>query len=232
MTPLDRRTPYKGVGHPSLGWRPRSEVSGVTPAPSSGLPAPLTAGGTHRLHGSLPDALQRPHFRPQLLAGQPRGAGGRLPHTEVAGRAAAGVRRGAVGRGDEPVEAEVEEDVHERHGQQQPHGRRQLPGRGPLPAFQGPCLHGAALRRPLRRRHEARSQPSLSQEGRRGRGCYEHLGLREAAAGRVPDAGSSWSPTFYCRVEQKAALGLSGRVSVSPTAACTEERQAPRSQQC
>ena len=63
-----------------------------------------------------------------------------------------------------------------------------------------------------------RSQPSRSQEGRRGQGCREHLGLREAATGRVPDT---------CRVEQKAALGLSGRVSVSPTAACTEDRLAP-----
>lgn len=54
-------------------------------------------------------------------------------------------------------------------------------------------------------------------------------GRREQPRAACPMPAPPGAPTFDCRVEQKAVLGLSGRVSVSPTATCSEERQAPRS---
>lgn len=47
-------------------------------------------------------------------------------------------------------------------------------------------------------------------------------GRREQPRAACPMPASPGAPTFDCRVEQKAVLGLSGRVSVSPTATCRE----------
>lgn len=99
------------------------------PARGAGLP-PTHQGQTHCLHGSLSGAPQRPHLRPQLLAGQPgRAAACRSP-VEVAVGAA---------HGADVAEAEVEQRVQERHAEQQPHGRRH---RAPA-ARTGLRVHGA-----------------------------------------------------------------------------------------
>lgn len=99
------------------------------PARGSGLP-PTHQGQTHSFHGSLPGTPQRPHLRPQLLAGQPGRADARGSPVEVA----VGATRGA-----DAAEAEVEQCVQERHAQQQPHGwqHRAPPARAEL------RVHGA-----------------------------------------------------------------------------------------
>ena len=131
-------------------------VSQLQPGePRQGHLAFLPLGQKHSFLGSFPDMLQLPHICPQLLRGQPQGTVGHLPQAEVAGDwgqgwAVARVLRGAPGPDEELVEAEVEEDVHEGHEEQQPHHRGHVPGRGPVPALLGPRVHGAVLCIPSR----------------------------------------------------------------------------------
>lgn len=101
----------------------------------------------------LPDTLQLPS---RLPSAAPRGSCGeqlvicpklKWPGVGVGeGWAVARVLRGAPGKMKSWSEAEVEEDVHEGHGEQQPHRRGACPwAGGPFLLSRGPCPWRCAL---------------------------------------------------------------------------------------
>lgn len=146
--------------------------------------------------------------------------GGRLPHAEVA-EGQRPVRRGAAGRGDEPVEAEVEEDASRSAMDSSSPTAGAAPAQALPSAPPGP--RSMALRSASPSDGDMRRVTARADSGR-----TEGPGAAWSSRGPRADAGSSRSPDFDCRVEQKAAWPVR-RVSVSPTATCSEERQAPRS---